>query len=206
MALRRRGVAVVLALGLSGPAQCDGLEALVGSLLTVAQMEGSLDLARWSCRQATGGNGSIQGCRGPVSGLGFLHLREEGARDVSCGGQGSGGADRAALDRLEAEFMALLDVAPCPAFVVKSMPSSLPVALAFGEPDDASAADPDAPGKAGAIRSAIAIPVRSGFDGGPQEWSDMPAQVAMRQTGAGNCQGFASIVWFSQGTNFEMLV
>lgn len=167
--------------------QGEGLEALVGALLAGVQQDGRLDLSRFDCQQAVKASDSIQECRDPVSGLGFLHIRDaEGdAMSVSvdkgpAGPTDTGLAvpDRAAFDRLEAEFRALdhsetlRGLTRCarpasatrPGLIVKAKPSGLPVLLGFGGLDKASAADLDAPGKNGAILSAIVVPVLTKFD------------------------------------------
>lgn len=182
----------LVALGLSGPVQGKGLEALVGALLAGVQEDGRLDLMRFDCRQAVKADDSVHECRDPVSGLGFLHLRgtEGDAMSVSvdrgpAGPTDTGLAvpDRAAFDRLEAEFRSLdqsetlrgltrcspPELATRPALVVKAKPSGQVVALGFGGLDDASASDLDAPGKDGAILAAIVIPVLTKFDCLPED-------------------------------------
>lgn len=182
----------MVALGLSGPVQGEGLEVLVGALLAGVQEDGRLDLTRFDCRQAVKAVDSIQECRDPVSGLGFLHIRDaEGdAMSVSvdkgpAGPTDTGLAvpDRAAFDRLEAEFRALdhsetlrgltrcarPESATRPGLIVKAKPSGLPVLLGFGGLDEASAADLDAPSKKGAILSAIVVRVLAKFDCIPED-------------------------------------
>ena len=179
--------AALVALSVSGPVQGDGLEALVGAFLAGIQEDGRLDLTRFDCRQAVKANDLLLQCRDPVSGLGFLHVSDaEGdAMSVSvdkgpAGPTDSGLAvpDRAAFDRLEAEFEALAhsetlrDLTRCarpaaatgPALIVRANPSGQVVALGFGGLDFAAARDLDAPGEDGAILSAIVIPVLTGFN------------------------------------------
>jgi hypothetical protein len=184
--------AAMVALSLSGPVQGEGLEALVGALLAGVQQDGRLDLTRFDCRQAVKANDSIRECRDTVSGMGFLHLRDaEGdAMSVSvdkgpAGPTDTGLAvpDRAAFDRLEAEFRALdhsetlrgltrcaqPESATKPGLIVRANPSGLPVLLGFGGLNEASAADLDAPGKNGANLSAIVVPVLTKFDCIPED-------------------------------------
>lgn len=184
--------AALVAVGLSGPVQGEGLEALFGALLAAVQKDGRLDLTRFECRQAVKDIDSLQECRDPVSGLGFLHIgdAEGDAMSVSvdkgpAGPTDTGLAvpDRAAFDRLEAEFEALAhsetlrDLTRCarPAaatrqgLIVRAKPSGQVVALGFGGLDAAAASDLDAPGEDGAILSAIVIPVLTGFDCIPVE-------------------------------------
>ena len=179
--------AALVAFGLTGPVQGEGLEALVGALLAGVQQDGRLDLTRFDCRQAVKANDSIHECRDPVSGLGFLHIRdaERDAMSVSvdkgpAGPTDTGLAvpDRAAFDRLAAEFEALgqsetlRGLTRCarpasatkPGLIVKAKPSGQVVVLGFGGLDDSSASDLDAPGKVGAVLAAIVIPVMTEFD------------------------------------------
>lgn len=185
--LGRVCTAALVALGLSGPVQGEGLEALAGALLAGVEQDGRLDLTRFACRQAVKADDSIHECRDPVSGLGFIHLRDEegDAMSVSvdkgpAGPTDTGLAvpDRAAFDRLEAEFKALdhsetlrgltrcarPESATKPWLIVKAKPSGQVVALGFGGLEDASAADLDAPGKDGAILASIVVPVLTKYD------------------------------------------
>ncbi|WP_333818384.1 hypothetical protein [Tabrizicola sp.] len=91
--------------------------------------------------------------------------------------------DRAAFDRLEAEFGALAQsslirgLTRCAlpgsgessALVVRAKPSGLPVVMYFGRLDDASAAELQEPGNEGALLSALGIVVRPDFDCQPSQ-------------------------------------
>lgn len=193
-ALRPRRVcaAALLALGLSAPAQGEGLEALVGAVLAAVQADGSLDLTGFSCVQSLQGDDTIHDCRDPASGLGFMHLRDSSGDAMSVSiekGASSPArsgvlvADRAAFDGLEAEFLALGQspliqgltrcAPPTPgstaALIVRAEPSGVPVALGFGRLDDASNAALDAPGNDGAILSAIVMPILTDYDCRPYD-------------------------------------
>lgn len=188
MAFPGRFVAAALVgLCLSGPVRGEGLEALVGALLAGIQPDGSLDLSRFDCRRAVEASDAVHSCREPVSGLGFLHVRDDegDAMSVSvdkgpAGPTAAGIAvpDRAAFDRLEAEFRALDGsealrgltrcVGPKPgsarSLVVRAMPSGHPVLLGFVGLDASAAADLEDQGKEGAFLSTIVIPVLTGLD------------------------------------------
>ena len=179
--------AALVAFGLSGPVQGEALEALVGAILTGIQSDGSLDLLRFDCREANKTDASIHLCRDPVSGLGFLHIRDAEGDAISvsvdkgpAGPTDTGLAvpDRATFEQLEAEFRALdqsevlrgltrcvrAEPSASLSLILKAEPSERVVLLGFGGLNATAAADLEGPGNEGAILASIVIPVLTGFD------------------------------------------